>query len=238
MGYNITKTNLKPRFVLDLLEKQAKLPSLSEIAKADTIELEEIAKSMENLIYQINEQTQTDDLLEYPLRELLGLDKQLRSIRGSLNIEVAKKLELEGHIAKECRKLEEFRKYPGVYDDAMREDITKQIDALNDELVIRQESIELLKGRLKSQITSFRETIAKVLDKDTSLGEKVRTLFREQGIMIASILTAIEMAIRVLVEALLPGGGGATTASGGEPPPKDETHSVELVFTYHSEIEP
>ena len=26
MGYNITKTNLKPRFVLDLLEKQAELP--------------------------------------------------------------------------------------------------------------------------------------------------------------------------------------------------------------------
>ena len=35
MGYNITKTNLKPRFVLDLLEKQAELPSSSEIAKAD-----------------------------------------------------------------------------------------------------------------------------------------------------------------------------------------------------------
>ena len=31
MGYNITKTNLKPRFVLDLLEKQAELPSSSEI---------------------------------------------------------------------------------------------------------------------------------------------------------------------------------------------------------------
>ena len=71
--------------------------------------------------------------------------------------------------------------------------------------MIRQESIDLLKGRLKNQITSFRETIAKVLDKDTSLGEKVRTLFREQGITIASILTAIGMAIEVLVEALLPG---------------------------------
>ena len=35
MGYNIAKTNLKPRFVLDLLEKQADLPSSSEIAKAD-----------------------------------------------------------------------------------------------------------------------------------------------------------------------------------------------------------
>ena len=106
----------------------------------------------------------------------------------------------------------------------MREDITKRIDALNDELATRQESINLLKGRLKNQITSFKETIAKVLDKDTSLGEKIRTLFREQGITIASILTAIGMATCwVLVEALLPG-GGATTASGGggKPPPKDE----------------
>ena len=35
MGYNIAKTNVKPQFALDLLEKQAKLPSSSEIAKAD-----------------------------------------------------------------------------------------------------------------------------------------------------------------------------------------------------------
>ena len=73
----------------------------------------------------------------------------------------------------------------------MREAITKQIDDLNDELKVRQESIDLLKGRLKNQITSFKETIAKVLDNDTSLAEKIRTLFREQGITIASILTAI-----------------------------------------------
>ena len=97
-------------------------------------------------------------------------------------------------------------------------------------MATRQESIDLLKGRLKNQITSFKETIAKVLDKDTSLGEKIRTLFREQGITIASILTAIWMAIGVLVEALLPG-GGATMASGGggEPPPKDEKGLKEWV---------
>ena len=137
---------------------------------------------------------------------MLGLDKQLRTIQGSLNVQVAKKVELEEHITYEHQKLEEFREYPRVYDDAMKEDITKQIDALNDELATRQESIDLLKGSLKSQITSFKETIAKVLDKDTLLGEKIRTLFREQGITIASILTAIGMAIGVLVEALLPGG--------------------------------
>ena len=95
----------------------------------------------------------------------------------------------------------------------------KRIAKLNDQLKIRQESIDLLKGRLMNQITSFKETIAKVLDKDTSLAEKIRMLFREQGIMIASILTAIRMAIDVLVE-VLTGRGGGTAAS--PPPPKDE----------------
>ena len=133
------------------------------------------------------------------------MDAQLRSIRGSLKVEVAKKLELEERIKKERRKLEEFREYPGVYDDAMREDITKRIDDLNEDLKVRQESIDILKGRLKSQITSFKETVAKVLDKDTSLAEKIRTVFREQGITIASILMAIGIAIGVLVEALVVG---------------------------------
>ena len=69
------------------------------------------------------------------------------------------------------------------------------------------------------------------MDKDTSLAEKIQTLFREQGITIASILTtSIGMAIRVLVEALLPGGGGAA-ASGGEPPPKDEAGLKEWIRT-------
>ena len=111
----------------------------------------------------------------------------------------------------------------------MKEDITKQIDDLNEDLKVRQESIDILQGRLKSQITSFKETIAKVLDKDTLLAEKIRTLFREQGITIASILTAIGMAIGVLVEALLPGGGGATASGDGEPPPKDEVSLKEWI---------
>ena len=164
-----------------MLNKAAEeLPSESDITKADDTELQEIVEKASDIISQIKDiQTDKEDLFEHPLRELLGLDKQLRSIRVSLKVEVAKKVELEEHIAKEHGRLEEFRYYPRVYYDAMREDITKQIDALNDELLNRQESIDLLKGRLKNQIMSFCETIAKVLDKDTSLGEKIRTLLRE-----------------------------------------------------------
>ena len=109
--------------MLDKVKEE--IPSSSEIVKADEIELEEIAKSTEDLIFRINNQSQIDDLFEHPLRELLGLDKQLRSIRGSLKVEVVKKVQLEERIKKEHCKLEEFREYPGVYDDAMREDITK-----------------------------------------------------------------------------------------------------------------
>ena len=59
-------------------------------------------------------------------------------------LEVAKKIQLEEHIKKEQQKLKRIRDYPREYDDGIREDIMKQIDALNDELVTRQESIDLL----------------------------------------------------------------------------------------------
>ena len=83
------------------MEKQPELLSLPEIGKADKIELEKIVKSMEDLISRINNQSQTDNLFEHPLRGLLGLDAQLRSFRGLLKVEVAKKVQLEEHITKE-----------------------------------------------------------------------------------------------------------------------------------------
>ena len=61
-----------------------------------------------------------------------------------------------------------------------------------------------------------------MLEKNVTLAEKIRTLFQEQGIMIASMLTAIGMAISVLVEALLSGGGGGGAATAGNHLPNDE----------------
>ena len=76
-----------------------------------------------------------------------------------------------------------------------------------DELKSREESIDILKSKLNSQVTSTRE---KVLDKDTILREKIQTLFREQGIIIVFILSAFDMVIGFLREALLPSVGGST----------------------------
>ena len=89
-------------------------------------------------------------------------------------MEIAKKVELEERIEKEKHKLTEIRDNPE-YDDGMQEDIKHRIAKLNDDLSVRQESIDILKGRLTNQITSFKEMISKVLDKDTSLAKKIRS---------------------------------------------------------------
>ena len=126
LGFNIPVGRITARQAVMLNKAAEELPSGSDITGADDLELQEIAEKASGIISQIKDiQTDTEELFEHPLRELLGLDKQLRSIRGSLKVEVVKKVELEEHIAKEHRKLEEFRKYPGEYDDAMREDIMK-----------------------------------------------------------------------------------------------------------------
>ena len=104
-------------------------------------------------------------------------------------MKVAKKVQLEQCIEQHKRKLEEFQEHPRVFGDDQHKEVENRIKRLSDELKVRQESIDLLKGKLVNQITSFKETIAKVLDKDTSLANKIRMLFREQGITIASILT-------------------------------------------------
>ena len=123
------------------------LPSASNVNKADDMELQEIMENTSRSMENLNKQLEDESSGDLPMRELLGLDKQLRSIRGSLKVEVAKKVQLEERIKKEHRKLEEFREYPGVYHDEMREEITKRIDALNDELKVRLENF------LKEMIT-------------------------------------------------------------------------------------
>ena len=206
-----------------LSRTEEELSSTSALAKTNDIKLQEIkenaAKSMDNLIKQLDG-TSSETLL---MCELQGLDKQLKSIRGSFKVEVAKKAELQQCIENEKCKLKEIRDNPE-HDDGIREDNRKQIKRYNNELKSRQESIDLLKGRFTKQITSFKEMIAKVLDKDVSFAEKIWTLYREQGIMIASILTAIRMAISILVEALLPSGSrtGSAPAARDKPLPTNE----------------
>ena len=156
------------------------------------------------------EPTERDKLL--PLRELEGLDKQLRTIKGSLKVAIAKRIDLEGRIKHEERKLNEIQ--DPIYSDDQRKMVKDRINKLRGELTERNEEIDILKGEASKQINQIRGSITKFLDKETgTLGERIRTLFKEQGITIVSILTAVGMAIGVLVEGLLGGPSASAPTS-------------------------
>ena len=158
------------------------------------------------------EPSERDKLL--PLRELEGLDKQLRTIKGPLKVAIAKRIDLEGHIKHEERKLNEIQ--DPKYSDDQRDMIEGRINKLRGELTERNKEIDILKGEASKQINQIRESITKFLDKKTgTLGERIRTLFKEQGITIVSILTAVGMFIGVLIESLLGGPSASAPTSGG-----------------------
>ena len=129
-----------------------------------------------------------------------------------MKVAIAKRIDLEGHIKLEERKLSEVQD-PKYLDD-QRDMIEGRLRKLRGELTERNK--EILKGEASKQINQIRESITKFLDKEMgTLGERIRTLFKEQGITIVSILTAVGMTIGILIEALLGGPSTSTPTSGG-----------------------
>ena len=152
--------------------------------------------------------TQTGGLT---LRELEGLDRELRMISGSLRSAIAMSIAKQVDIDKENQKLEEMAN-DETYSDEQREEMRARLQRFQDERKAIGDQIRILKGQYSNQIYQIRESIMKFLDKETgTLGERIRTLFKEQGITIVSILTAVGMAIGVLIESLL--GGPSTTST-------------------------
>lgn len=161
----------------------------------------------------INEVLKTINDPPLTLREIRGLDKALQTIRGELTNNLAKLTELDKHITLEKRKLEQAE------DEFSRRRIAERLRDLEDERSARIEAASASRDALRSQINRMKETINRILNEDTTLAERVRTLFREQGITIASILTAIGMAISTLVVAIT---GSGSSVVPTPPPPSDK----------------
>ena len=106
LGFDVPIGHITAHQFMASYRAGSQLPSLSDITRADDIELQEIAEKALRSIENLNQQVQEEPTEDLPMRELLGLDKQLRSIRGLLKVEVAKKVQLEERITKERRKLD------------------------------------------------------------------------------------------------------------------------------------
>ena len=182
---------------------------LQDIINKNEIATDNSIKLIETSLTEIgaDASTQTCGLI---LRELEGLDKELRTISGSLRSAIVKSIAKQVDIDRENRKLEEMAN-DETYSDEQREEVQARLQRFQDEQKAINEQICILKGRYSNQIYRIRESIMKFLDKETgTLGERIRALFKEQGITIVSILTALGMTLGVFIEALL-GGPSATS---------------------------
>ena len=163
------------------LDERSKAIGSSSTTDAEAIEMIEMtSKDIDVTVKDAEQDTsfiepsERDKLL--PLRELQGLDKQIRTIRGSLKVAIAKRIDLEGRIKHEERKLNEIQ--DPIYSDDQRKMVEDRIKKLRDELNERNEEINIRKGEASKQINQIRESITKFLDKETgTLGERIRTLF-------------------------------------------------------------
>ena len=172
------------------------------------------AEQVETTLTTIDDQPIDTLWVTQARRGLAGLEKAMTGVRDELANNLAKltsiddrKSKGERHLAREHRKLTETA------DTEMQREILDRIkklkSVLSDIELERQARLEALstnKATLRSQFNRIRETFRRLLHEDTTLAERICTLFREQGITIASILTAIGMAISTLVLALTGGG--------------------------------
>ena len=110
----------------------------NEIATGNSMKLIEIS------LTEIGEDasTQTGGLT---LRELEGLDKELRTISGSLKSAIAKSMAKQLDIDKENRKLEEMEN-DETYSDEQREEVRARLQRFQDEQKAINDQIRILKG--------------------------------------------------------------------------------------------
>lgn len=87
--------------------------------------------------------------------------------------------------------------------------MAERLQTLETEQPVLLEAATACREDLLTQINRIRDTVNQILHTDTTLCDRIRTLFHEQGVTIATVLTAIGLVISTLVLALTGGGGTA-----------------------------
>ena len=158
------------------------------------------------------------------MREFLGIDAALQRISGELTNNVSKLSEVDKHIDKEKNKLKDIDENPNL--ERHRQKIQERLKDLKEERRARLEMISQNKKELASQFARIRQTAEKILDDDLSLREKIKLLFREQGLTITAVLTAVGLLISTIITSLTGGGGIGNSSS---TPPKHPNNVKEWV---------
>ena len=149
----------------------------------------------------------------YTSRDIIGMCKALERSRGEHTNNLAKLSELDKDIAEKRSELEKAT------DETTKNKIAESLRNLQDVRAALLEAASATREALRSQISRIRETLHRILHGDKTLAERIKTLFREQGITIVSVPTALGMIISTIVLAI-PGGGATAPPQPPQPPGK------------------
>ena len=215
-GLNIMKSVLSLDETPSALERSFKAATrlkreLPTDIEMERIPLEELPSLVQDTHVKTREASQNTDL---DMQEFLGTNKALQKIQGELLNNTSKLTEINKRIKRGTKKLEEVENNP-TYSDEQKRLYRDRLNDLNTEKQARLEILSQNRKDLQTQVARIKQTLEKVLDQNTSLAERIRTLFREQGITIFSIRTALSMTISTITLAITGvfGGGGGTGGS-------------------------
>ena len=131
-------------------------------------------------------------------REVRGLDEAAQTLKGNIKIQTSKLLSIERQIDRETD--------PG------------ELERLKGEKQAIIDSLNILRDQSNSQIESIKETVRKIKDGRLTIWERIKLIFKEQGLTIGAIITSIGLLIGLIVEATktIAAGGGGGGGGGGQ----------------------
>ena len=211
---DFSTTKLPKKTVAKIMEIQQAIPDVD-----DAIELQDLSRTAESVTSKSSElETSLTEVLgtmdnpPLPMREIMALNQRLQSIKGELLNNLSKLTELDSEITQAKTVLSEMD------DNNVDSEIKdRQHQKIKDLMVERRARLEVInenKSMLSTQIARVKNTIEVILYENTTLGERIRTLFREQGITLFTLITALGFCISTLVMAIT-GGGASVGGSGG-----------------------
>jgi hypothetical protein len=195
----------KQREEINLLEHFIN-DSIIAIERGETMSLEELPNM-----------TETGTITDMDGREIEGLNKTFTTLRENISLATAKLETVTKNLAKAEKNLVEA-KQSGNVRDIERWEI--EVNRFHDEKEAARESLNILQGQFKGQSARLKDLLLTVRDKNIPLAERIRILFREEGITIASIVTAIGM----VISSIALGIRNALTPSYSPAPPGPSPH--------------
>ena len=205
----------RPEFPPEQRKKLLNIDSIINSTKSsperqlEEIEMQTVEQVEESLNTFLETSTQTELALGPPgslqFRELAGLDRSLRNMRTTVlkmtSDREVKKATLR-QLKDEISKVAYDEEGEVQFSEDLREK-QEEIETLEKEIKALDSVIVEYDDKFRGQFERIKQTIDKMLNQDMTLGERIQTLFREQGITITSVITALGLAIGMIINSIL-----------------------------------